>query len=292
MTRKETDRLYDEHRRVLGPRGVHRHAGAALLERHVRAARLRGRRARRPRDPHGRRGHRRRRRRVPAPLLRALLQAAPEGHHDRDRHPRPGRREEHVRRGRLARPRVAAGGRCRSRDRHACTSTRSTRPRPTVTSGPATPRPSHDTTGTDIVAIDGVQVLGADGQPMQLLSSHDAVVLQVDYTMKRPVEGSRLRFSVATEQGLVVAASNEDQACVLPATVGKGEVRFAVPSIPFGPGRLPGLGRRPRRRRPRGVRPGRPGGAASRALRRRRGERPRAARGRLGAAHATLEQPL
>jgi lipopolysaccharide transport system ATP-binding protein len=95
---------------------------------------------------------------------------------------------------------------------------------------------SHDTTGTDIVAIDGVQVLGADGQPKQLLSSHDSMVLHVAYTMKRPIVGSRLRFSIETEQGLVVAASNEDQACVLPSTVGKGEVRFSVPSIPFGPG--------------------------------------------------------
>ena len=82
-----------------------------------------------------------------------------------------------------------------------------------------------------------VQVLGADGQPVQLhLTARRRVVLQVDYTMKQPVEGSRLRFAVATEQGLVVAASSEDQACVLPATVGTGQVRFPMPSIPFGPG--------------------------------------------------------
>ena len=33
-----------------------------------------------------------------------------------------------------------------------------------------------------------------------------------------------------------MAASSEDQAYVLPAMVGKGQARFSVPSIPFGPG--------------------------------------------------------
>jgi ABC-2 type transport system ATP-binding protein/lipopolysaccharide transport system ATP-binding protein len=88
----------------------------------------------------------------------------------------------------------------------------------------------------DVVALSGVQVLGADGEPVQLVSSHDGVILQVGYSMKRPVTGSRLRFAITTEQGLVVAASSEDQACVLPAATGEGSVRFAVPSIPFGPG--------------------------------------------------------
>ena len=58
-------------RRVRGVETVHRHAGEALLERHVRPARVRGRRAPRARDPARRRGARRRRRRVPAPLPRA-----------------------------------------------------------------------------------------------------------------------------------------------------------------------------------------------------------------------------
>ena len=59
------------HRRVLRGREVHRHAGQALLERHVRPARVRGRRASRARDPLRGRGARRRRRRVPAALPRA-----------------------------------------------------------------------------------------------------------------------------------------------------------------------------------------------------------------------------
>ena len=47
------------HRRVLRRREVHRHAGQALLERHVRAARVRRRGASRARDPARRRGARR-----------------------------------------------------------------------------------------------------------------------------------------------------------------------------------------------------------------------------------------
>ena len=58
-------------RRVRRCREVHRHPGQALLERDVRAARVRGRRAPRARDPARRRGARRRRRGVPAPLSRA-----------------------------------------------------------------------------------------------------------------------------------------------------------------------------------------------------------------------------
>ena len=47
-------------------RAVHRHAGEALLERHVRAPGVRRRRPPRARDPHRRRGARGRRCRVPA----------------------------------------------------------------------------------------------------------------------------------------------------------------------------------------------------------------------------------
>ena len=57
-------------RRVRGRGEVHRHAGEALLERDVRAARLLRRRAPRAGDPARRRGARGRRRRVPAPLPR------------------------------------------------------------------------------------------------------------------------------------------------------------------------------------------------------------------------------
>ena len=59
------------HRRVLRGREVHRHAGQALLERHVRPPRLRGRGAPRAGDPVRGRGARRRRRRVPGALPRA-----------------------------------------------------------------------------------------------------------------------------------------------------------------------------------------------------------------------------
>ena len=48
LSRKQTDGLYDEHRRVLRARGVHRQPGEALLERHVRAPRLLGGGQRRP----------------------------------------------------------------------------------------------------------------------------------------------------------------------------------------------------------------------------------------------------
>ena len=55
-------------RRVQRHREVHRHAGQALLERHVRPPRVRRRRAPRSGGPHHRRGARGRRRRVPAAL--------------------------------------------------------------------------------------------------------------------------------------------------------------------------------------------------------------------------------
>ena len=71
MKRREIERSFDDDRRVLGGRAVHRHAREALLERDVRAARVLGRRAPRAGDPARRRGARRRRRRVPAALPRA-----------------------------------------------------------------------------------------------------------------------------------------------------------------------------------------------------------------------------
>ena len=68
MTRARDPAQVRRDRRVRRRREVHRHPGEALLERHVRAARLRGRGAPRARDPDRRRGARGRRRRVPAAL--------------------------------------------------------------------------------------------------------------------------------------------------------------------------------------------------------------------------------
>ena len=71
MKRKEIQREAPRDRRVLRRREVPRHAGEALLERHVRAARVLRRGALRAGDPARRRGARRRRRRVPGALPRA-----------------------------------------------------------------------------------------------------------------------------------------------------------------------------------------------------------------------------
>ena len=61
MRRAEIARQVRRDRRLRRGRAVHRHAGEALLERHVRAARVRGRRAPRAGDPARRRGARGRR---------------------------------------------------------------------------------------------------------------------------------------------------------------------------------------------------------------------------------------
>ena len=70
MTRRGDQAQVRRDRRVRRGRAVHRHAGQALLERHVRAPRVRGRRAPRARDPDRRRGARGRRRGVPAQVPR------------------------------------------------------------------------------------------------------------------------------------------------------------------------------------------------------------------------------
>ena len=62
MRRREIQREVRRDRRVRRGREVPRHAGQALLVRHVRAARVRGRRASRAGDPDRRRGARGRRR--------------------------------------------------------------------------------------------------------------------------------------------------------------------------------------------------------------------------------------
>ena len=115
---RRSTRAFDEIVEFAGLERVHRLAGEDLLERHVRAARLLGRGARRPRDPDHRRGHRRRRRGVPAPLLRPPLQAAHARASRSSWSPTPRHLvQSDVRRGRLARPRRAAGDRRRSRRR-------------------------------------------------------------------------------------------------------------------------------------------------------------------------------
>ncbi len=71
MTRRRDRAQVRRHRRVLRDRRVPRHAGQALLDRHVCAPRFRRGRPPRTRDPAGRRGPVRRRRRLPAQVPRA-----------------------------------------------------------------------------------------------------------------------------------------------------------------------------------------------------------------------------
>ena len=94
----------------------------------------------------------------------------------------------------------------------------------------------HGTFDADAVAIEKVSVLAADGRPLPLLSSHDPAVIQVEYTMKRPIADARVGFNISNSQDLVLAGTSADQVLALPPTVGSGKVRFTVPSIPFGPG--------------------------------------------------------
>ena len=81
-----------------------------------------------------------------------------------------------------------------------------------------------------VVAIDRVHVVGAGGRPRPVLSPHDPVAIQVDYTMKRPVDDARLRFSIYNSQDFVVAATGTDQVCPIPATArqGPGPVRHPL----------------------------------------------------------------
>ena len=87
-------------RRVRRGREVHRHAGEALLERHVRAARVRGRGAPRAGDPARRRGARRRRRRVPEEVPRQDGRRRAGGADGALRQPQHGRRSRRSARGR------------------------------------------------------------------------------------------------------------------------------------------------------------------------------------------------
>ncbi len=84
-------------RRLRRAREVHRHAGAALLVGHVRAARLRGRRERRPRHPPRRRSAGRRRRGVPAQVHRAGQAVPKRRPHDPVRHARGRPRAQDLR---------------------------------------------------------------------------------------------------------------------------------------------------------------------------------------------------
>ena len=109
LTRKQARDRFDEHHRVRRARGVRRPAAEELLERHERAAGVRGHRRGRRRRAADRRGARRRRRRVPAEVLRAVRAAQARGAHDRARHAR------HVRGRALLRPRDADRPRQRAR---------------------------------------------------------------------------------------------------------------------------------------------------------------------------------
>ena len=79
-------------RRLRRGGAVHRHAGEALLERHVHAARVRRRRASRARDPRRRRGARGRRRRVPEEVPRQDGNGRTPRPHGALREPQHGRR--------------------------------------------------------------------------------------------------------------------------------------------------------------------------------------------------------
>ena len=127
-------------RRLLRRREVHRHAGEALLGRHVRPARLRRRRAPRTRSAGGRRGAGGRRRRIPGALPRPHVGGRRCRAHRAVRQPQPGgRHRAHQARHRLpVRPRLLR--RRRSRRRWRTTRRRCARSRPTATGARATRR--------------------------------------------------------------------------------------------------------------------------------------------------------
>ena len=99
------------HRRLLRHGSLRRHARQAVLERHVRAPRVRGRGVPRAGDPARRRGARRRRRRVPAALPR------PHGGHGRVRSYGRLRLPQHADDRAALRPRDPARRRPRDRGR-------------------------------------------------------------------------------------------------------------------------------------------------------------------------------
>ena len=90
MSRAEITRKFDEIVDFAEIEQLPRHAGQALLERHVRAARLRRRRPPRAGDPDRRRGAGRRRRRLPAQVPRQDERGRQRGPDRPLRQPQPG----------------------------------------------------------------------------------------------------------------------------------------------------------------------------------------------------------
>jgi lipopolysaccharide transport system ATP-binding protein len=86
------------------------------------------------------------------------------------------------------------------------------------------------------VAIERVQVLGRDGSPLSFITPHEPCTLSVDVDVRQPVVGAKVRFQFATEHGITMSSSATDQGGELPAVVGRTNVRYEIPSVPFAPG--------------------------------------------------------
>ena len=124
LSKKHIGSVFDEIVAFAELETVHRHAGAALLVGHVRAARLRGRGERRARHPARRRGARGRRRGLPAQVPRADRDVPARGPHDRVRHPRGRPRPPDLRSRDRARPRRDRRRQRRPARRSGCSATR------------------------------------------------------------------------------------------------------------------------------------------------------------------------
>ena len=154
-------------RRVRRGRALHRHAGQALLERDVPAARVRGRRAPRAGDPARRRGARGRRRGVPAEVPREDERRRRRGADGALRQPQHGRDSLAHAAHALARARRARRVRTDERGRLALPR-HDRRQRSAAVSSTSPPK----SIGADVfkqtarnVSFDSLALLGADGEP-------------------------------------------------------------------------------------------------------------------------------
>ncbi len=111
LTRRDTDRVYDDIVGLRRARGVHGQPGEVLLLGHAGATGVRGGGARRPRDPADRRGAGRRRRGLPAAVHQPGATVPGRRTHDRAGDTCAGHRHRRLRPRRHAGPRQGAHGR-------------------------------------------------------------------------------------------------------------------------------------------------------------------------------------
>ncbi len=104
--------------------------------------------------------------------------------------------------------------------------------------GEGPPKASAKRWGNQAVILDAVDLVDANGEPVQMIRSGEAATLRIAYTAREPLDDFVFGIAVHRDDGTDVYGTNTDIEGWQPKELsGRGEMRIEFPSLELAPGR-------------------------------------------------------